>query len=193
MPASHDREDVVVELHEDGCGEVLASIVTCTTTGRIHRLDDGRELRLRVGTAAELAQECIVHLGAISYEILRRDLPPLESAGGDGRRVILPVQVSHADFVAAAFDEIRQSAVPLPSVGAALVETLAEVLADLAEDGITERDRTDPLVRQARLVLAGVEKAGPLPEDAARLRDAAAALFHGSHESSSGAAPHHVG
>jgi uncharacterized membrane protein len=139
------------------------------------------------------AQECIVHLGAIAYEILRRDLPPLEAAGEDGRRVILPVHLSHADFVAAAFDEIRQSAVSLPSVGAALVETLAEVFADLAEDGITDRERTDPLVRQARLVLAGVERDGPLPEDAERVRDAAAALFHGSHERSTGAAPHHVG
>ena len=136
------------------------------------------------------AHECIVHLGAISYEILRRDLPPLETAGEDGRRVVFSGQWSHADFVASAFDEIRQSAVSLPSVGAALVETLAEVFADLTEDGIVDRDRTDPLVRQARLVLAGVEKAGPLPEDAERVRDAAAALFHGSHERNSGLGPH---
>lgn len=72
------------------------------------------------------AQECIVHLGAISYEILRRDLPSLEIAGKDGRQVILSRQLSHADFVASAFDEIRQSAASLPSVGAGLVETLAE-------------------------------------------------------------------
>ncbi|HEV2758146.1 MAG TPA: DUF2254 family protein [Acidimicrobiales bacterium] len=30
------------------------------------------------------AHECIVHLGAISYEILRRDLPPVEIAAEDG-------------------------------------------------------------------------------------------------------------
>ena len=123
------------------------------------------------------AQECIVHLGAICYEILRRDLPPAEIAGEDGRRVILSVQSSHADFVAWAFDEIRQSAASLPNVGAALVEALAEVFADLGEDGIIDRHRTDPLLRQARLVLAGVDKADPLPEDAERVRDAAAALF----------------
>ena len=57
---------------------------------------------------------------------------------------------------------------------------MAEVFADLTEDGITDRDRTDPLVRQARLVLAGLEKAGPLPEDAESVRDTAAALFHGT-------------
>ncbi|MDQ3640116.1 MAG: DUF2254 domain-containing protein [Actinomycetota bacterium] len=139
------------------------------------------------------AYECIVHLGAISYEILRRDLPPAEIAGEDGRRIILSRQVSHADFVAAAFDEIRQSAASLPSVAAALVETLAEVFADLAEDGIIDRYRTEPLVRQARLVLSGVEKECSLPEDAARVRDAAATLVHDSDERSDGPARHHVG
>ena len=139
------------------------------------------------------AQECIVHLGAIAYEILRRDLRPLETAGEDGRRVVLSGQLSHADFVASAFDEIRQSAVSLPTVAASLVETLAEVFADLAEDGIIDRDRTDPLGRQARLVLAGVENAEPLPEDAERVRDAAAALFNRSNQSSSRPAPHHMG
>lgn len=123
------------------------------------------------------AHECIVHLGAVSYEILRRDLPPAEVAGEDGRLVILSGQPTHADFVASAFDEIRQSAVSLPSLAAALLETLAEVSADLAEDGITDVDRTEPLLRQARLVLAGVEKACPLPEDAARVREVAAALL----------------
>lgn len=128
------------------------------------------------------AHECILHLGAVSYEILRRDLPPAQIAGEEGRLVVLSGQPTHADFVASAFDEIRQSAVSLPSVAAALVETLAGVSADLAEDGITDSDRTEPLVRQARLVLAGVEKASLLPEDAARVWDAAAALVQGSDE-----------
>ena len=123
------------------------------------------------------AHECIVHLGAISYEILRRDLPPAEVAGEDGRRVILSGPPTHADLVASAFDEIRQSAMSLPSLAAALVETLAEVSADLREDGILDDERTEPLVRQARLVLAGVDKACPLPEDAAPVRNAAAPLF----------------
>ena len=123
------------------------------------------------------AHECVVHLGAICYEILRRDLPPKEVAGEDGRRVILSGPPTHADFVAWAFDEIRQSAVPLPSLAAALVETLAEVSADLHEDGVGDGERTEPLARQARLVLAGVDKACPLPEDAAPVREAAATLL----------------
>ncbi len=122
------------------------------------------------------AHECIVHLGAIVFEILRRDLPPAEIHGVDGRLVVLSEQLSYADMVALAFEEIRQSAVSLPSLAASLVETLAEVSVDLAEDGIIDRDRTEPLRRQARLLVAGVEKANPLPEDAARVRDAAATL-----------------
>ena len=77
-------------------------------------------------------------------------------------------QISSRELLASAFDEIRRSAASLPSVGTALVETLGEVYADLAEDGIIDRGRTDPLVRQAQLVLAAVEKAGQLPEDAER-------------------------
>lgn len=123
------------------------------------------------------AHECIVHLGAISYEILRRDLPPTEVHGDDGRLVILSEQPSHADLVDSAFDEIRQSAVSLPNLAAALVETLAELSDDLAGEGILDSDRTEPLRRQARLLVAGVEKASPLAEDAARVRDAAATLL----------------
>ena len=123
------------------------------------------------------AHECIVHLGAISYEILRRDLPPAEVHGDDGRLVILSEQPSHADLVDSAFDEIRQSAVSLPNLAAALVETLAELSDDLAGEGILDSDRTEPLRRQARLLVAGVEKASPLAEDAARVRDAAATLL----------------
>ncbi len=138
------------------------------------------------------AHECIVHLGAIAYEMLRRDLPPAEVAGDDGRLVILSAP-SHADLVGSAFDEIRQSAVSLPSLAAAMVGTLAEVSADLAEDGITERNRTEPLLRQVRLLVAGVERASPLPEDAAGVRDAAANLFRASQEcGSTGAVSHHM-
>ncbi len=83
------------------------------------------------------AHECIVHLGAVTYEILRRELPPQEKTGDGVRRVVL-AGLTHADFVAQAFDEIRQSAASLSSLARVLVETLAGVAADLAEDGITD-------------------------------------------------------
>jgi uncharacterized membrane protein len=122
------------------------------------------------------ARECIVHLGAILYEILRRDLPPTEIAGDDGRRVVLARPITHAEYVAHAFDEIRQSSASVPPVAAALVETLAAVAADVAEAGVPP-DRIQPLAAQARLVVAGVEKHGPLPQDAVPVREAAAKLL----------------
>ena len=91
-------------------------------------------------------------------------------------------QPTHADLVGFAFDDIRQNAMSHPSLAAAMVETLAQVFADLAEDGITDRDRTEPLLRQVRLLVAGLEQAGPLPEDAAPVRDAAANLCRTSQE-----------
>ncbi len=118
----------------------------------------------------------IVHLGAVTYEILRRDLPRQEITGDGDRRVVL-AGLTHGDFVAQAFDEIRQSAASLPSLARALVETLAGVAADLAEDGIADPGRTAPLARQARLVVAGVEQGSPLAEDLPPLEGAAAALL----------------
>jgi len=67
--------------------------------------------------------------------------------------------------------------VSLPNLATALVETLAGVATDLAEDGIVDGDRREPLARQARLVLAGVRQNCPLPEDLAPLEGAAAALL----------------
>jgi len=130
------------------------------------------------------AHECIVHLGAVSYEFLRRDLPPAEIDGDGGRRVLLGRGLDYADVVAQAFDEIRQSAASLPSVATALVETLAGVAADLVEDGV-DPARIEPLARQARLVVAGVRQGRPLAEDLAAVEVAAAFLLGRGSESSS--------
>ena len=122
------------------------------------------------------ARECIVHLGAILYEILHRDLPPTEIAGDNGKRVVLARPATHAEYVALAFEEVRQSSASVPPVAAALVETLAGLAADLLEAGVPA-DRVQALAVQARLVVAGVEKHGPLPQDAVPVREAAANLL----------------
>lgn len=121
------------------------------------------------------AYECVVHLGAVVYRILGRDLPPADVVGDDGRRVVLPGQLTYGDYVEQAFDEIRQSAVPLPSFAAAMVRTLADVAADLAQDGIVG-ERVQPLARQAELLLVGVEQSCPLPEDVLPVRENAKLL-----------------
>lgn len=119
------------------------------------------------------AHECVVHLGAIMYEILRRDLPPMEIAGKGGRRVVLAAQPTYADYVEQAFDEIRQSAASLPTFSAVLVQTLADLAADLAEEGVVDDERVQPLARQVELVVAGVERSSPLWADVLPVREAA--------------------
>ena len=123
------------------------------------------------------AHECVVHLGAIIYEILRRDLPPSEISGEGGRRVVLAAQLSYGDYVEQAFDEIRQSAVSLPSFATALVQALADLADDLAEEGVVDDERVQPLARQAELVIAGLEQASPLPEDLRAVREVAKLLL----------------
>ena len=125
------------------------------------------------------AHECIVHLGAVLFEILRRDLPPTAVFGQDGRCVVLADRLSYADYVSQAFDEIRQSAVALPSLASALVETLAGMASELKADGILEDERGEALARQVRLVVAGVERSCPLADDAKPVLDAADGLLTG--------------
>lgn len=125
------------------------------------------------------AHECIVHLGAVLFEILRRDLPPAAVLGEDGRCVILADRPTYVDYVSQAFDEIRQSAVAHPSLASALVETLAGLASELKADGILQDERSEALARQARLVLDGVERSCPLPDDAKPVADAAEVFFAG--------------
>ncbi len=123
------------------------------------------------------AYECIVHLGAVTYEILRRGRPSTEVSGKEGRRVLLSPRPTYTAFVAMAFEEIRQSAAALPSLATALVETLARVAADLAEEGIADEERIEPLAAQAGLVVAGVRKNCPLVQDLAPVEHAAKPLL----------------
>jgi uncharacterized membrane protein len=122
------------------------------------------------------AHECIVHLGAVLYEILRRDLPPTAVFGQDGRCVVLADRLTYSDYVSQAFDEIRQCAVALPTLASALVETLAGIASELKADGISQDERGEALARQARLLVAGVERSCPLPDDAKPVLDAAKML-----------------
>ena len=119
---------------------------------------------------ATTAYECIVHLGEVLYEILRRDLPPATRAGSGGRFVLRPHEPTHADYVARAFDQIRMNIAPMPDLCVALLNTLGGLASDLADLGL---DREEPLRRQARLVVAGATAKGPLAEDLALVHQAA--------------------
>lgn len=125
---------------------------------------------------ATTAYECIVHLGEVLYEILRRDLPPTTRAGSGGRFVLRPHEPTHADYVDRAFDQIRMNVAPMPDLCAALLSTLGTLSRDLADLGI---DRDEPLRRQARLVVAGAAAKEPLADDLALVHRAAVAAGFG--------------
>jgi uncharacterized membrane protein len=117
---------------------------------------------------ATTAYECIVHLGEVLYEILRRDLPPAVRHGEDGRRLLRPQEFTHEEYVERAFDQIRRNAAAMPDLCVALVRTLGNVAAELDDRSLGRR--VPPLARQARLVLAGATAEHPLPEDLDVLR-----------------------
>lgn len=120
---------------------------------------------------ATTAYECIVHLGEVLFEVLRRDLPPAAHHGEDRRCVLRPHELTHDDYVARAFDQIRTNVVSMPDLSVALVRTLGSLAAELGSLGLG--DRRAPLARQARLMVAGATAADPLPEDLELVRQAA--------------------
>lgn len=120
---------------------------------------------------ATTAYECIVHLGEVLYEILRRDLPPAVRHGKDGRCVLRPHEPTHDDYVARAFDQIRINTAPMPGLSVALVRTLGSLAAELDDLGLG--DRVPPLTRQAQLVVAGATAEDSLSEDLDLVRQAA--------------------
>ena len=120
---------------------------------------------------ATTAYECVVHLGEVLYEILRRDLPPAVRHGEDGRCVLRPHELTHDQYVERAFDQIRTNVASMPNLSAALVRTLGNLAAELEDLALGHR--VAPLARQAHLVVAGVTAEDPLSEDLEEVRRAA--------------------
>lgn len=119
---------------------------------------------------ATTAYECIAHLGEVVYEILCRDLPPTTVTGGGGRVLLRPHELTHADYVARAFDQIRMNSASMMGVCVALLQTLGGLARELDDLGL---ERDEPLRRQARLVVAGATASNPLADDLAVVRQAA--------------------
>lgn len=134
---------------------------------------------------ATTAYECIVHLGEVVFEILRRDLPPAVRHGEEGRRVLRPSEFTHDDYVGRAFDQIRTNAVSMPDLNVALLRTLGSVATELEDQGLGHR--IPPLARQARLVVAGATAQDALPEDLALVHQAAITAGFGPIQREAGA------
>src|SRR3954454_13098254 len=108
--------------------------------------------------------------------LLRRllvcDLPPVVVGGPEGRAFVRPWDLSHGDYIAHSFDQLRQVSVTQPDVVTALLRVLRMfiTLVQLVQEaGRTEH--VAALHRQMQLLLAAVEQQPGLhPEALARLR-----------------------
>ncbi len=114
------------------------------------------------------AQDAIFHTTAVLSELLRRDPPPRVRSGPRGTRILLVEQPDHGDLIGLAFDEVRRAAATQPTVCIYLLEALHLLTEALTATGLAHR--TPPLRDQARLILAGCEQAGVLPEDVHQVR-----------------------
>ena len=116
------------------------------------------------------AQDSIFHSAAVLAELLRRDPPPRELRGDGDRRVVLVEQPDRDDLVRLAFGELRRAAAAQPTVCIYLLEALHLLREALDATGLPSR--TEVLVEQARLVVAGCEAADLLPADLDDVRGA---------------------
>jgi uncharacterized membrane protein len=120
------------------------------------------------------AVEAIVHLGPILRTLMLRDLPPRVRSDADGRRVVRPQDLDHADFVELAFAQIRMAAASMPFVSESIIETLGMLVSEVEEAGLEQR--AEPLRKQAELVLEGCARASMFEDDVAHLRRTAERL-----------------
>lgn len=70
------------------------------------------------------ATEVVLRLGSLMRTLLAAGVPGTSVAGPDGRILLRPWTLSHDEYIAHAFDQIRQSAVSQPHVVTALLRVL---------------------------------------------------------------------
>jgi uncharacterized membrane protein len=117
------------------------------------------------------ARDVIAHLGLVLQAIFRHAPPPRIIAGSDGRSLERPHELTRADYVGLAFDQIRRLSATYPEVAIAILRTLA-LLRDEAQRASAE-ECLAPLGEQVRLLLAGCRAADLLPDDLQRIRETA--------------------
>ncbi len=126
------------------------------------------------------AVEVILRIGSVMRPLLLADCPAQSVRDPEGRILLTPCDLDHAEFVGHAFNQLRHYAAAHIAVVVPLVRTL-RMLADGCRSGYRgaltpDRVRTiEALDRQLALTLAGCRAAGLLPEDLALVEAAATA------------------
>ena len=122
------------------------------------------------------AQDAMFHLAAVLEAIIRREPPPRQRLGDDGRVLVRLQALTHTEAVDLAFDEVRLAAASQPTVLVYLLEILEQLTVSI--DGRADRrEAVDALARQAELILDTVARADLPDPDRERVRAAFAHRF----------------
>ncbi|WP_197415996.1 DUF2254 domain-containing protein [Mycobacterium sp. GA-1199] len=114
------------------------------------------------------AADVVLRLGSLMRKLLTADMPPQSVCGPDDRILVRPWDLSHEEYVAHAFDQIRQSSVGQPNVVATVLRVLRMLIEHARSEGRGEL--IPALDRQIRLLMdAMAEQPGLHPADLERL------------------------
>lgn len=122
------------------------------------------------GSSADVtsAYEVVQHLELVLWELGRRDLRSRSSVDDAGRVLVRGRHITYDDYVRLAFDRLRRTAVPYPTISGALIELATEVARDLEDGGF--RRRAAALRRQVEIILSAVERSDIVADDLAELQ-----------------------
>ncbi len=115
------------------------------------------------------AVEATLRLGSLLRQVLTTPLAPPALGDSQGRLLVRPWALDHDEYVAHAFDQLRQTAPSQPHVAAALLRVLRMLIAHVEAAGYPER--APALSRQMRLLLEALGTTPGLhPADLERLQ-----------------------
>ena len=115
------------------------------------------------------AVEIILRLGSLLRRLMVAGLAPPAIQDAQGRVLVQPWNLNHEEYVAHAFDQLRQRCLDQPDVAAALLRVLRMLSIHVHNEGHPERAAA--LDEQQRLLLESLaNQPGLHPEDLARLQ-----------------------
>lgn len=115
------------------------------------------------------AIEITLRLGSLLRTVLSTPLPPPGLQDGDGRVLVQPWNLSHAEYIAHGFDQLRQGCLNHTEVAAAILRVLRMLITHVREE---DRPELVPaLEQQMRMLVESLAERPDLhPEDLARLQ-----------------------
>jgi uncharacterized membrane protein len=118
------------------------------------------------------ATEVVLRIGSVMRPLLLAELPAQAVRDPAGRVLLTPCDLDHDEYVAHAFDQLRQYAAPHSHVAMALLRTL-RMLRHACRSAGDRATVVAALDRQIERTLAGCRTAGMLTEDLDRIEAAA--------------------